>query len=368
MPFGLAIGERLPDQDERALAARHNAALAQVLPTLGALFGAVVVLFVVWDYWIAPSRVVLTAPVRIALVLLGSVAYRQHRLRWNAVQRCGFVYGTHASAMVIAASLIPNGLLLGLTGIASSVFLVSLVALSLDTFMLIVLVPSLLMLLLGLASMSMYGLINTLLLYAFSVALAIAIMLVVGSFRRQAFQSEKRLLHNARHDSLTGTANRGYLAELGLRAVAQAQRHTRPLAVAMIDIDHFKRVNDLYGHATGDSVLKHLVKTCMASLRQADALGRFGGEEFVCIMPETGPDEALACAERMRKSVSASQLDTARGPLGFTISVGVAVLHPGMDSWEALLKEADDALYVAKGGGRNRTVLAAQRAHDAAAS
>ncbi|GAB3448506.1 GGDEF domain-containing protein [Massilia solisilvae] len=368
MPFGIPLGERLPEHDEHALETHHNATVANMLPACGALFGATVILFVLWDYWIAPGRVALTAPVRIALVLLGSVGYRQHRLRWSAVQRAGFVYATHASAMIVAASLLPNGILLGLAGIAASVFLVPLVALTGAAFVRILLVPSLLLLVLGAASLSPYGLINSALLYGFAVALAAAIMVVVGAFRRQAFRSEQRLLHNARHDSLTGAANRGYLAELGQRAVALARRHTHPLAVAMIDIDHFKRVNDLYGHATGDNVLRHLVKTCMGSLREADLLGRFGGEEFVCIMPETGAEEAMACAERMRRSVETQRVDSGKGTLSFTISIGVAVLHPATGDWESLLKDADDALYLAKGSGRNRSILSAASAHGAAAS
>jgi len=362
MPFGFNLGEALPEQDERMLATQHNDMLGQMLPTLGPLFGAAVVLFVLWDYWVAPRAVVLTAPVRVALVLVGSSAYRQGRFSWTAVQRCGFVYATHASAMVISAALLPNGLLLGLAGIASSVFLVSLVALQPATFVLILLAPSLLLLVLGAASMPLYGFIDAAILYLFSAALAAAIMLVIGAFRRQAYLFEKRLLHNARHDSLSGAANRGYLTELGAREIALARRHQHPLAAAMIDIDHFKRVNDIYGHAVGDAVIRALVKTCTDSLREGDLFGRFGGEEFVCLMPQTDASEALACTERMRRSIETLQVDSGRGPVCFTISAGVAVLEPGRDSWEALLQAADEALYLAKGGGRNRTVLASQAA------
>jgi diguanylate cyclase (GGDEF)-like protein len=368
MPFGLQLGKPLQEQDERALANQHNTALAQMLPIWGPLFGAAVILFALWDFWIAPPQVALTAPLRVALVLIGSVAYRQRRLRWNAVQRCGFVYITHASAMVLCAALLPNGLLLGLAGITASVFLVSLVALRLATFVSILLVPALLLFVLGLASMSPYGLINALVLYLFSATVAAAIMLVIAAARRQTYLSEKRLLHSARHDSLSGAANRAYLSEVGARQLALARRHQHPLAVTMIDIDHFKRVNDIYGHAVGDDVIRELVRTCKRNLRDSDMFGRFGGEEFVCVMPETDADEALSCAERMRRSIEALQLETARGPLQFTISTGVAVGGAGSAHWEALLKEADEALYQAKGAGRNRTVLAQPRAQSQAAS
>jgi diguanylate cyclase (GGDEF)-like protein len=368
MAFGLKPEEDLSEQDERELVAQHNGALAQILPLGGAFFGAIVILFTVWDYWIAPAQVALTAPVRIALVLVGSIAYHQHRLRWTPVQRCGFIYGTHASAMIIAAALIPNGLLLGLAAITSLVFLVSLAALRLSTFLLFLLTPSLFLLFLGAASMPIYGLINTLFLYVVSVAIAAAIMMAVANFRRRAFLFEKRLIHNTRHDSLTEVPNRGYVNELGLHEAALAKRYKRPLAVAMIDIDHFKRINDIYGHATGDNVLRQLAGACVANLRQADLFGRYGGEEFVCIMPETGSEEAVACIERMRSKVEAMQIQTARGPLKFTFSAGVAVTQPEIDEWEALLNDADTAMYLAKGGGRNRTVLAQARAQGETAS
>jgi diguanylate cyclase (GGDEF)-like protein len=362
MPFAFNLGESLPEQDERTLAAQHDSALGQMLPMLGPFFGAAVILFVVWDYLVAPPFVVLTGPVRVALVLVGALAYRQRRWPWSALQRCGFVYATHASAMVISAALLPNGLLLGLAGIAASVFLVSLVALQLATFVRILLVPSLLLLVLGALSMPPYALLNALFLYLFAALLAAGIMLVVGAFRRQAFLAQKRLLHSARHDSLSGAANRAYLTELGNREIALARRHKHPMAAAMIDIDHFKRVNDVYGHAVGDIVIRQLVKTCTGNLREGDLFGRFGGEEFVCVMPQTDASDALACTERMRRSIEDLHLDTERGSLRFTISAGVAVLDPDHDGWDGLLKQADEALYQAKETGRNRTVLASQAA------
>lgn len=367
MPFGLSLGETLPEQDERVLATQHNAALAQMLPLWGPLFGATVVLFTLWDYWIMPTRIQLTAPLRLALVLIGSIGYRQWRLHWTPVQRAGFIYATHASAMVAGAALLPNGLLIGLAAITATLFLVSLVALRLSTFVLIVLPSSLLLILLGMGSMSPYGLINTIVLYLFAAAIAAAIMLVVVTFRRQAYLSEKRLLHSARHDSLSGAANRGYLNEAGAREVALARRHQRPLALAMIDIDHFKRVNDIYGHAAGDNVIRELARTCRSNLREADLFGRFGGEEFVCVMPETSADQAFACAERIRHSVEGLRIETGRGQLQFTISTGIAVLGPGRDQWETLLQEADEAMYQAKGSGRNRTHIGGGQPHSQAA-
>ena len=188
-------------------------------------------------------------------------------------------------------------------------------------------------------------------------------MLVIGAFRRQAFLSQKRLLHSTRHDSLSGAANRAFLTELGHREIALARRHNHPLAAAMIDIDHFKQVNDRYGHAVGDIVIRQLVKTCTGNLREGDLFGRFGGEEFVCVMPQTDAGEALACTERMRRSIEALRVVSGPASVRFTISAGVAVLDPADEGWEALLRQADQALYRAKSDGRNRTVLASQAPH-----
>jgi diguanylate cyclase (GGDEF)-like protein len=157
---------------------------------------------------------------------------------------------------------------------------------------------------------------------------------------------------------LSGAFNRGYLNELAVREVARAKRHHRPLAVAMLDIDHFKRVNDTYGHAIGDTVIQRLVATCHRTQRRTDYFGRIGGEEFVCVMPETDADEALKCAERMRTSIEALRTDTQQGMVQFTVSIGVAVLDDTHADWPAVLAGADSALYRARETGRNRTVLA----------
>jgi diguanylate cyclase (GGDEF)-like protein len=190
-------------------------------------------------------------------------------------------------------------------------------------------------------------------LYVFAACLAILIMLTIRIARQQAYLSEKKLLHASRHDSLTGVCNRGYLTELGGREVALAKRYGRSLALAMIDIDHFKIVNDTFGHEVGDRAIKILVDVCQPNLRSIDHFGRLGGEEFVCILPETDLAEALTCAERMRTSVENVGLETRDGPFTFTISIGVAVLGPSQEDFPSLLKSADDALYRAKKGGRN---------------
>jgi len=227
------------------------------------------------------------------------------------------------------------------------------------SFLALVALPSLLLTVLTVLRLSAVDSVNQLMLYLYALGLSATLMYVVRSFRYQTLQLEIQLLRAAREDSLTGVSNRGYLFELAESAVALARRHHRPLAVAMLDIDHFKDVNDQYGHPVGDSVIRALAETCVAQLRAIDHFGRIGGEEFVCVMPETDAEEGLRCAERLREQVSRVRVATPQGEVGFSVSIGVAVLGPGCDTWPKLLHQADCAMYLAKHGGRNRCVLAA---------
>jgi len=160
-------------------------------------------------------------------------------------------------------------------------------------------------------------------------------------------------------DSLTGILNRRHFFELAEREVKRARRSGRPLCAIMADVDHFKRVNDDHGHLVGDQVLEEIARRCKESIRGEDLLGRFGGEEFVLLLPEAPLEVAAAnVAERLRREVAGVPIATNRGELKLTISLGVAELGPGEDL-AALLERADGALYAAKQGGRDRVERAA---------
>ena len=348
---------------ERYFDAQLDDDIARLLPVLGPVLGIFVVLFGAWDTWIDADHAATTLRVRVALVLLGAPAYVRGRLRWSVPARCATVYATHVGAMAISAALLRDGLLLALPALTGALFVLALVEPRPRRWLPIALLS--LLLLTGLAGRALSGrpLLDGVLLYALSVPLAGGVALVTLALRRRSFAAERALLDTTRHDFLTGALSRGYVTELALHDVALARRHGRPMAVAMLDIDHFKRINDAHGHAAGDLILCAVVDACRCCLRASDYLGRIGGEEFVCVMPETTAADAMACAERIRSAIAALHVPAAAGTLRVTVSLGVAVLGHEPDTWEALLCRADAALYRAKNEGRDRIVLAAPQAH-----
>ena len=165
-------------------------------------------------------------------------------------------------------------------------------------------------------------------------------------------------------DELTGVANRRQLMEIGASEVARARRYQRPLSVLMVDIDHFKHINDRWGHATGDRVIQVMARMLCEAIREQDHGGRLGGEEFAAVLPETDLAGAQALAERVRAQAACCvrALNDHDEPVSFTVSIGVAMLDARDDGLNSLLQRADRALYQAKADGRNR-VAQAQALH-----
>lgn len=175
--------------------------------------------------------------------------------------------------------------------------------------------------------------------------------------RGRAEQRASDLETLAAIDFLTGVYNRRHFEGLARVELARCQRYVRPLSVLMIDIDHFKAVNDAYGHAAGDLVLKNVVAICRAEKRDPDLLARVGGEEFAMMLPETTEAAAAQFAERLRREVAGTMPTVYGEKLGVTISVGIAGATIRIAGVEALLRCADRALYEAKRSGRDRVVV-----------
>lgn len=164
--------------------------------------------------------------------------------------------------------------------------------------------------------------------------------------------TNRKLNELAIHDGLTGAFRRGYIEGELRRIVKGAQRKPSEFSVMLLDIDFFKRVNDQHGHSVGDDVLRSLAKLVQTTLRENDLFGRWGGEEFIALMPDTGMAAAVDAAERVRKAMHTLQFAGTRGPFGVTVSIGVAQLETN-ETADSLTHRVDKALYAAKHAGRD---------------
>jgi two-component system, cell cycle response regulator len=183
--------------------------------------------------------------------------------------------------------------------------------------------------------------------------------LLVGSriinLQEKLIQTCELSQFKAAHDSLTGIWNRGAILEVLRTQLAMAVRHSRNLALIMVDIDHFKKINDTYGHSVGDSVLNHVAQLMNSSIRASDWLGRYGGEEFLVIASEASCTDAVRVAERLRLAVGDNPFISGGLTISPTVSIGIANTHSIVSPTpEALVMIADSALYRAKNNGRNR--------------
>jgi len=167
---------------------------------------------------------------------------------------------------------------------------------------------------------------------------------------------QKRLKHLAVTDELTGLKNRRYIMKQLDREYQRAERTGTPLSLVLIDIDHFKKVNDTFGHAFGDVVLKSVARDMRESLRTYDLLGRIGGEEFLIASPGSTLDDAAVLAERIRNRIRETTISNESHSVSVTVSIGVASMNGQDSKADSVLARADDALYRAKQEGRDRVI------------
>jgi len=176
---------------------------------------------------------------------------------------------------------------------------------------------------------------------------------------QQSMANQEELERLANFDSLTGLHNRRAILRRLDGEIKRAKRYKEELCLLMLDIDHFKNVNDQYGHLSGDEVLKEVATLVQQNIRETDTAGRYGGEEFITILPQTNLSSALDVAERIRKLIAVAKMkDAEQNVFNITVSQGLSSYKPGEDGY-SLISRADDALYRAKENGRNRVETSA---------
>lgn len=206
-----------------------------------------------------------------------------------------------------------------------------------------------------LISIEPFDVVGTIVFATLAVLVSTLLGRVLEASNRLTYRLELESHRDARTDALTGLDNRRAMQERGPLELKRAKRSGEPLSVILCDLDHFKSINDRYGHETGDEALAAVAKVLRSALRETDGLARWGGEEFMAILPATHARGANEVAERMRANIAAANFPRIAG--GATISIGVATIVRVIelaDAWDNLVKEADQCLYRAKSEGRNR--------------
>lgn len=348
---GAAFAQKKFD-DHRRFTAVMLVILAVFLPMLWA-----------WDYVTDPLGARNTVGLRLMFLLLLPVAAGF----WSGKARRGFLEVAMPIALLAAEAMfveilnrLDTGMVFGLAGFMYCMFITILIGQSLSlargmAYMLIAAALPQLMALAGLApglSQARYGI----LLWP-AAGMAILSQTVFAMEYLKRYELESRLKQLSDTDPLSGIGNRRFFMRRLRQEVARAQRLAQPLSLLMLDIDHFKRINDTRGHLLGDVVICALADVLHEGVRDIDVVARMGGEEFAILLLGTTAERAVTIAERIRATAESSPVLPSDGPaVPYTISIGVAQWQPDDASDLAVFGRADEALYVAKAGGRNRVV------------
>lgn len=342
----------------RALRERAEADLAHLLPRVGPALAGLLIIYSLWDLSLDPVHALQSGGTRMVFAVLAAFGFWPILTGWTAHHRVAWVHWMLSAGVILASARLDGGLVHGVGGIIIGLFLVPFIAYGSAHFAAVIAPPALLFVLASAAQCTLPEFARGVLLYGSAVLVAFIQMRITLAHRRHALSIEAKLIRDATHDPLTNLHNRAWLTQEAAGAVSAERRYRTGLVFAMLDIDHFKRVNDTYGHQTGDRVLKAVADAVREALRETDQVGRIGGEEFFCIFPHASQESALQCAERIRQAVSAASVPTDHGLVRVTISIGLAQMLDSHTSWEDLLKQADEALYSAKQAGRNCVSLA----------
>jgi diguanylate cyclase (GGDEF)-like protein len=357
--------DRWSPELEEQFAHSRQAGLAEVNPNTFWLVAVILLTFGAWDYFVDPAHwraaFVIRVIAALAIIATGLFQKLPGKLLWLpllAKVRLGIV----VVASAYAAAMLDRGYGFGVAGMI--VILLTGPYIATDTRDLLrmnLAAVAALAVVMFVVPLSRFDIIGTAVFVLLAVAVSTLLGRVIESSSRRAFMLEIDLQRDARTDALTGLDNRRAMQERGRVELKRATRSGMPVSVILCDLDHFKNVNDKYGHEVGDRALTSAAAVLRQALRESDALGRWGGEEFMVILPGTDGRGAAEVAERMRAAIAAARFDGVSE--SNTISLGVASSETLSDpaiEWDLLIKEADRRLYRAKNEGRDRVVSSNQ--------
>lgn len=359
-----AVTQSFPPPIEAQFRASRIAALAEINVATFRRVAILVMVFSFWDWFVDPVNWKTAFVIRCSgtAVILGCGWLQKWtgNLRWaTAFARVRFAAAVAAVAGALA--VLDQGYIVGLAGLVAALLSSSYIAIDRRELRVLNIAPLLIIaVIVYAAGLSQFAVINTAVFVALAIAMSMLLGRVFDAANRRAFLLEQELIREARTDTLTGLHNRRALEEFAAAAFKRAARSGAPCAVVLCDIDHFKNINDRHGHDAGDVVIRTVGNVLAMAVRETDTLGRWGGEEFLAVLPDTTDDAALLLAERMRSAVEAATADLPPDQR-VSISLGVASTGPGEDksgAWKHILKAADNALYRAKQDGRNRVARA----------
>jgi diguanylate cyclase (GGDEF)-like protein len=362
----LMVPQHFSREREAEFQASRRAALAEINASTFWMVAMLLMVFCLWDWYVDPTGWQNAFPIRALgaaiAIALGVLQKQSGRVDWaSAIAKARFA----ATTLAVAGALLvlDQGYEFGIAGLVSFVLVGPYLAMDRRDLMKLYALPAVgIALILFLGPFNRFAIINSTVFLVLALIVGLVLAGVLEVANRRAFMLEMQLKTEARTDSLTGLVNRRAMEEAAASELKRARRNGAVTAVMILDIDRFKSVNDRFGHDMGDQVIIAVARSVQAVIRETDTLARWGGEEFLTLLPSTSLADATALAERIRQAVASTPM-----PMGadvqITVSIGVASsaeAHEDLTNtrWMHMLRAADAALYRAKENGRNRVCSA----------
>ncbi len=360
------IPQRFTPEWEVEFQASRREALAEINATTYGFVATLVMVFCAWDWYVDPTGWQHALPIRVlgaaTAIALGVLQKQSGRVDWApAIAKARFA----ATTLAVAGALLvlDQGYEFGIAGLVSMVLVGPYLAMDRRDLLKLYALPAVgIALILSLGRFNQFAIVNSTIFLVLAVLIGMILARVLEVANRRAFALEMQLKVEARTDSLTGLTNRRAMEAAASAELKRARRIGAVTSVMSLDIDHFKAVNDRFGHDVGDQVIVTVARAVQAVIRETDTLARWGGEEFLALLPSTSLNDASALAERIRLAVASAPM-----PMGnneqVTVSIGVAASDEAIEDlanarWVHMLRAADTALYRAKQSGRNRVCTA----------